>query len=152
MSALSLRRFVKNLQWVGLSVSQVWGYNSSMSTHEHQPYTDEYLKAAHKHTIYHRSEIESSSVCCCYYCGHQFDPRDPELELAYTDINNRKGLDETLLCPLCGIDCVLGDASGYPVAEPEFIQAMTTYWFDGYSRIDEGIPPQKVEWINVKVD
>ena len=123
-----------------------------MSTNEDRSYSDEYLKAAHKHVIYNRSEIESSTVCCCYYCGYQFDPRDPELVLIFTDVNNRKGLDETVLCPMCGIDCVLGDGSGYPVAEPGFIQAMTTYWFNGYSRIDADIPPQKIEWKRIDVD
>ena len=134
------------------SVSHLWRYTEGMSTNEPQRYSDEYLKAAHKHTIYHRSEIESSTVCACYYCGYQFDPRDPQLQLSYTDINNSKGLDETVLCPMCGIDCVLGDASGYPVAEPGFVQAMSTYWFDGYSRMDANMPIEKVEWTNIEVD
>ncbi|MEY3298224.1 MAG: hypothetical protein RLZZ597_1484 [Cyanobacteriota bacterium] len=36
--------------------------------------------------------------------------------------------DSTALCPRCGIDAVIGSASGYPIT-PTFLQAMHAYWF-----------------------
>jgi len=38
-------------------------------------------------------------------------------------------LDGTALCPHCGIDSVIGSASGYPVSEPQFLKAMHDHWF-----------------------
>jgi hypothetical protein len=35
---------------------------------------------------------------------------------------------ESALCPLCGIDSVLGDASGYELTET-FLSAMQRHWF-----------------------
>lgn len=114
-------------------------------------YSEEYLKAAHAHTIYHRSEILRSATCTCFYCGYRFDPHEDPQALGWTDTANRHGNDPTLLCPMCGIDCVIGDASGYPVSDPAFIAEFTRYWFNGYSRIDDGLPPQKVTWKSVLV-
>jgi hypothetical protein len=33
------------------------------------------------------------------------------------------------VCPRCGIDSVIGDASGLPVAEPAFLDEMNRHWF-----------------------
>lgn len=35
---------------------------------------------------------------------------------------------QTASCPYCGIDAVIGDASGYPLT-PEFLDAMRGQWF-----------------------
>jgi hypothetical protein len=35
---------------------------------------------------------------------------------------------QTALCPSCGIDSVIGDASGFPITE-EFLAAMESRWF-----------------------
>ena len=37
--------------------------------------------------------------------------------------------DQTALCPNCGIDSVIGDKSGYPVTDLDFLKQMHTYWF-----------------------
>lgn len=109
-------------------------------------YSEEYLKAAHSHTIFHRSEILRSATCTCFYCGYRFNPRACAQSLEWTDTRNRHGNEPTLLCPRCGIDCVIGDTSGYPVSDPAFIAEFTRYWFNGYSRIDCGQSPEKITW------
>ncbi|WP_245197274.1 hypothetical protein [Labrys sp. LIt4] len=35
----------------------------------------------------------------------------------------------TALCPECGIDSVIGSASGYPVDDRDFLEAMHELWF-----------------------
>jgi hypothetical protein len=39
------------------------------------------------------------------------------------------GDEGTALCPHCGIDAVIGDQSGHPVARKEFLRALHAYWF-----------------------
>jgi hypothetical protein len=36
--------------------------------------------------------------------------------------------ETTLLCPFCGIDSVIGTASGYPITR-EFLAQMREHWF-----------------------
>lgn len=36
----------------------------------------------------------------------------------------------TAMCPKCGIDAVIGDASGYPGADARFLERMKRHWFD----------------------
>jgi hypothetical protein len=52
---------------------------------------------------------------------------------------------------MCGIDCIVGDASGFPVTDEAFIKACTEAWFGGYSRISGGMPIEKVELIPIEV-
>jgi hypothetical protein len=80
---------------------------------------DHNLTAAHKHCGSHRAELAASPVCGCFYCMETFPP---------TAILEWVDHDQTALCPVCGIDSVLGDASGYPIT-PEFLEAMHTRWF-----------------------
>ena len=109
----------------------------------------EYLLAAHKATVYNQEQIKKSKTCTCFYCGYIFNPQEIE-ELEWTDLKSPKGA--TLLCPMCGIDCILGDASGYPIQDPEFINACTEDWFCGISRISEGLPITKIEYRMIEVD
>ena len=75
---------------------------------------------AHKHTVDHRAELERSNVAGCFYCLEVFNPS--EIEDWIDD-------DKCALCPKCGIDSVIGDASGVPVAEKHFLEAMHMFWF-----------------------
>jgi hypothetical protein len=87
--------------------------------------------AAHKHCSNHRREIEASALCGCFYCMAEFEkdeitewvdwPEDtpPDRELS-------AGM--TALCPRCGIDAVIGSASGYPI-EAAFLSSMHSHWF-----------------------
>lgn len=75
---------------------------------------------AHKHSSRHRPEIERSEECGCFYCLRRFKPKEIE---EWTD-------DETTaMCPYCGIDSVIGSASGYPLSDG-FLQRMHNYWFE----------------------
>ena len=75
---------------------------------------------AHKHSIRHRAEVESSERCGCFYCLAEFTAD------AILDWVDEGGV--TALCPKCGIDSVIGSASGYPITK-KFLGRMNRYWF-----------------------
>ena len=77
------------------------------------------LKAAHRHSSRHRAEILRSAVCGCFYCLGTFPPGMVE---EWVDDG------ETALCPHCGIDAVIGDASGLRL-DDAFLRAMYQAWF-----------------------
>ena len=66
------------------------------------------LVAAKSHAARHRAEIEASTKCACFFCFRVF--RSAEIK-AWIDVNT------TALCPGCGVDAVLGDASGHSIAD-----------------------------------
>jgi hypothetical protein len=55
--------------------------------------------------------------------------RDPEEYCLSWDPNDNT-MEPTVFCPLCGMDSVLGDASGLPVEDPAFLKGMHTRWFE----------------------
>ena len=79
------------------------------------------LQAAHVHASNHRDEVSKSNVCGCFYCTETFSPSEIE-----------EWVDEgaCALCPKCGIDAVIGDASGYEVENQDFLGQMHSYWFE----------------------
>ena len=79
------------------------------------------LHAAHGHSANHRAELERSDVCGCFFCEKTFAVSDVE-----EWVEDESG---TALCPHCGVDSVIGSASGFPVADAGFIHAMHTRWF-----------------------
>jgi hypothetical protein len=78
------------------------------------------LVRAHACSIRRRTEIEQSALCGCFHCKRAFLPSDIT---QWTDAQ-----DVTALCPRCGIDSVIGSASGYPI-DAEFLAAMHLRWF-----------------------
>ena len=64
-----------------------------------------------------------SEVCGCFYCRKTFGP---EQITEWVDFHD--GVGTTALCPRCGIDAVIGSASGYPITEA-FLAAMHRRWF-----------------------
>ena len=80
---------------------------------------DHPLKLAHRRSSRHRAEIEASRLCGCFHCERIF-----VAPLIIDWIRE----DDTALCPFCGIDSVLGDASGLPITE-DFLQEMRIAWF-----------------------
>jgi hypothetical protein len=74
---------------------------------------------AHRHCIRHHHGIEASRLCGCFYCMRQFAPS------AIKDWLEEEG---TALCPHCGIDSVIGDASGYEISTT-FLARMNEAWF-----------------------
>lgn len=75
--------------------------------------------SAHTRSSYHRAEVERSEVCGCFHCLAWFRPA-----------RVAEWIDggQTALCPLCGIDSVLGSASSVSLSA-EFLAEMRAYWF-----------------------
>lgn len=71
----------------------------------------------------HRDEIEASDSGGCFYCLAIFGPTEID---TWTEHPNPPGI--TALCPRCGIDSVIGSASGLPIAA-EFLGQMNRRWF-----------------------
>lgn len=80
-------------------------------------------KEAHKHSIFHRQEIESSEWCACFRCLKTFEPSKI---VEWVD-PSKEGC-QTALCPFCGIDSVIGSSSGLPMTK-EFLKEMYEDWF-----------------------
>ncbi len=72
----------------------------------------------------HREDILRSQTCGCFHCLEVFAPGQIS---EWVDIVD--GIGNTALCPRCGLDSVLGDASGFPIT-PTFLRAMHQQWFD----------------------
>jgi hypothetical protein len=75
---------------------------------------------AHKHSKRHRTEIERSERCGCFYCLKTFTP---------TEIHEWWDDGTTAVCPHCGIDSVIGSASGF-LLSPDLLNRMHRYWFE----------------------
>ena len=77
------------------------------------------LDVAHAASMRHRTQLLKSELCGCFYCLSQFTP---------SEINAWCDEGDTALCPRCGIDSVIGSASGYSITR-EFLEAMNGRWF-----------------------
>src|SRR5262245_63477633 len=75
---------------------------------------------AWRHSIQHRAEVEASEWCGCFHCLAIFRPEDIDV---WVDEEN-----VTAVCPECGIDSVIGSASGYPITDA-FLGQMRRHWF-----------------------
>ncbi len=79
--------------------------------------------AAHEGSIYHRHILLESDQCGCFFCLAIFSPG--EIVKWVDEVDD---VGTTAICPKCGIDAVIGSASGYPVTR-EFLCEMQRYWF-----------------------
>ena len=82
----------------------------------------DYIRA-HKNSFRNRDEIRLSSLCGCFYCLRTFPPAEV---VDWVDVKG--GGSATALCPECGIDSVIGSASGFPITE-DFLKRMNQHWF-----------------------
>jgi hypothetical protein len=78
--------------------------------------------AAHKHSIFNREEIMGGNLCGCFYCLKTFEPSQI-VEWAEED-----GAGQTVICPNCGIDSVIGSNSGFKIDE-NLLKEMHQRWF-----------------------
>ena len=94
------------------------------------------IKQAHQHSYNNKAELEKSKKCGCFYCEEIYDAKEV-CDWVYKGMGDEK---DTALCPKCGIDSVIGDASGIDIT-PEFLKEMYEYWFENsdeaYSEEDE---------------
>ena len=75
---------------------------------------------AYDHALKNRKEIENSKVCGCYFCQSTYPPSKIR---KWTDEN------QTACCPECGLaNVVIGDASGMPVENKEFLSLVGAHW------------------------
>ena len=88
------------------------------------------LLAAYQHASNHHAEIDASTVCGCFNCLQIFPPADI---IAWTgwnaaDLDNLETAQgTTALCPHCGSESVVGDASGYRI-DMDFLNRMNQAW------------------------
>lgn len=87
---------------------------------------DPSLKGAHDRSSAHRDELQRSTICGCFYCCGEFEPGEIH---EWVD-EGEDGVGRTALCPRCGVDSVIGAASGYPITQ-DFLARMRAYWFSG---------------------
>lgn len=86
---------------------------------------------AHSNSSNHRKEIEVSVLCGCFYCLETFEPSEITewVDWPMDTLEELKlSAGTTALCPRCGIDSVIGSASGYPI-NAEFLSTMRRHWF-----------------------
>lgn len=74
---------------------------------------------ANEFSMKNKKQLEQSESCGCFGCVKLFKPEE---------ITEYIPGEDTALCPYCGTDAVLGDASGYPITE-EFMQKMNDAHF-----------------------
>lgn len=75
--------------------------------------------AALKHATNHRTELTDSNRCGCFFCFRTFSA---------TDIKTWIDKEQTALCPLCGIDAVIGTASGFGI-DDRFLRRLNIFRF-----------------------
>jgi hypothetical protein len=77
-------------------------------------------RLAHKSSSGHRDAVLGSDACGCFYCMSIFMPSEI---VEWTDD------DQTAICPRCGVDSVVGSASGWPITA-DFLAQMHKAWFE----------------------
>ena len=93
------------------------------SADEDKAWTVDALKAVYSHSIRNEESINNSDFCGCFHCISIFPVADVKL----SDLIIEKDGHRTAICPICGIDSVLGDASVEITAE--LLEALNQYYF-----------------------
>lgn len=77
------------------------------------------------HTTNNDLEILQSHKCSCLFCRHTIDARDVQ-----DWINDDQGV--SAICPECGMDTLIGDASGYSFSKEELREINLTYFGEDF--------------------
>ena len=85
--------------------------------------TDDIL-SAQAHSVHHRAEIDASDRCGCFSCCKTFRPAAIVAWIKDDASTSR----QTARCPECGIDAVIGSASGLPLTAT-FLKRMRMHWY-----------------------
>ena len=91
------------------------------SADENKAWTIDALKAVYSNSIRNEESILKSDFCGCFHCISIFPVADIKEMVVEKD-----GF-KTAICPICGIDAVLGDASVEITAE--LLEALNEYYF-----------------------
>ena len=86
-------------------------------------WTVDALKAVYSHSIRNEESINNSDFCGCFHCISIFPVADVKL----SDLIIEKDGHRTAICPICGIDSVLGDSTVEITAE--LLEKMNEYYF-----------------------
>ena len=78
-----------------------------------------------KHAADNEIEILRSKRCGCFFCRHEFDAK-----AVHDWVSDRRGT--SALCPECGMDAVIGDASGVPLTRSLLKEMSQTLYGDDY--------------------
>ena len=93
-------------------------------------FSREQIIAAHQHCTNNRAELMRSEICACTYCFTTFSSSAIADWVEEMTVDNALPPDQwTALCPNCPVDAVMGSASGYPVTDQRFLEAMHKHWF-----------------------
>ncbi len=87
--------------------------------------SEKLVKKAHKFTSNNRDLIGSSKACGCCYCCSIFDPAKIVTWIGHC---RNPSLKTTAICPQCGIDAIIPDASGIEINH-KFLKEMSNRWF-----------------------
>ena len=79
---------------------------------------------AQQHSVRNRNEIEDSHLCGCFHCATTFRPA----AIIGWRSDGPGPRPDTARCPNCGIDTVIGSASGLPITEA-FLKKVRKHWF-----------------------
>ena len=91
------------------------------SADEDKAWTVDALKAVYSNSIRNEESILKSNLCGCFHCISIFPVADIK------EMTVEKDGFKTAICPICGIDSVLGDASVEISAE--ILEMMNEYYF-----------------------
>lgn len=83
-------------------------------------YSIHYLQEAHSRSFKNKPGLMLSKNCGCFYCLKIYDTKQ---------IINWTDEEETALCFYCGVDTVIGDSTGFPVEDPDFLKEMYSRYF-----------------------
>ena len=86
-------------------------------------WTVEELKAVYSNSIRNEESILNSDFCGCFHCISIF----PAVDVKSAEFIIEKDGSRTEICPICGIDSVLGDASVEVSAE--LLEEMNEHYF-----------------------
>ena len=78
---------------------------------ERKEMTEQDYADALKHTLRNKDEIQKSKKCACFYCKMVFS----------SDKADWFDSDDSAHCPYCDQVTIIGDASGYPITDREFM-------------------------------
>ena len=86
-------------------------------------WTIDALKAVYSHSIRNEESIRKSNLCGCFHCISIF----PVADVKSSEMMVEKDGFKTAICPICGIDSVIGDASVEITAE--ILEALNGLYF-----------------------
>ena len=78
-----------------------------------------------KHAVDNEIEILRSKRCGCFFCRHEFDAKS-----VHDWVSDKRGT--SALCPECGMDAVIGDASGIDLTRPLLKEMSEAFYGDAY--------------------